>query len=302
MKERGQVLIIVAAALVALSGFMAIVVDAGLLYLNRARCTNVAEAAALAGVQALPGDPSQATALALEYVGRNGFPTNQAQIAISQDNTRLDVTVKQTVQFFFARLLGFESVPVAGSAAVQVAALHSLRGAVPLGVERQHFEYGATYYLKNSPGYGGSYRGNFGGLALGGRGAKNYENNLANGYAGELKIGDVVETEPGNMSGPTTRGINARLSADPTGTYENHSPDSPRILKVPVVEWSSQKGGRTTVTVVGFAAFWLEGVGGQGNENYVTGRFMELMTSDGEVGSGGGSGESFGLYGYRIVR
>jgi hypothetical protein len=301
--ERGQVLIVVAAGLVGLLGFSALVVDVGLLYAGRARCLNAAEAAALAGATALPGDPAQARSLALQYVGLNGFPAERAEVAISDRNTRLDVAVRQDTPLFFARVLGFETAPVSGAAGVQLTALQSLRGAVPLGVERQHFEYGAVYYLKNSPGYGGSYKGNFGCLALGGRGGSNYEENLANGYEGEIEVGDRVETEPGNKSGPTTRGINARRSADPTGTYDDHRPDSPRILKVPVVEWDSGKGGRSTATVVGFAAFWLEDVGGQGKENYVTGRFMELLTTDGQGGSGSaGSGESYGLYGYRIVK
>lgn len=300
--ERGQVLILVAFALVALLGMLALVADVGLLYLGRARSMNAAEAAALAGVQHLPSDPVQARTVALDYVGRNGLDAANAEVEITENNTRLDVKVHQTIPLFFARVLGFESAPVGGEAAVAVSALRKLQGAVPLGVEKQSFIYGATYYLKNAAGYAGSYKGNFGCLALGGRGGRNYEENLAHGYDGTLELGQVVETEPGNKSGPTSQGVNARLEADPTGTYEDHRPDSPRILKVPVVEWADDLHGRSTATIVGFAAFWLEGVGGSGNQNYITGRFMQLLTSDGEGGTGDDTSYNYGLYTYRIIK
>ncbi|MDI6869857.1 MAG: pilus assembly protein TadG-related protein [Bacillota bacterium] len=299
--EGGQVLVLTALALVGLLGFTALVVDVGLLYLGRARCLNAAEAATTAGVQFLPFDPARARAAALQYVRDNGFAPEQAVVSITESNTRIDVTVQQDTALFFARVLGFNTAPVGGTAAARVAALTSLRGSVPLGVEKQSFVYGATYYLKNSPGYGGSYKGNFGCLALGGRGAQNYEENLLQGYDGELQIGDVVETEPGNMSGPTSRGINERIRQDPTGTYEHHDPASPRIIKVPVVEWSGGSG-RSTARVVGFAAFWLEGVGGEGNENYVTGRFMQLLTREGTAGSGDDSSYDYGLYTYWLIK
>lgn len=299
--EAGQVLIVVAAGMVGLLGLLALVVDVGLLYAERAKTVNAAEAAATAGVQFLPGNPSTAQQTAVQYAGLNGLAADQVTVTISQNNTQLEVAARKEVQLFFARVLGFDTAPVSGKAGVRISALRTLNGAAPLGVEQQNFVYGGVYYLKNSPGYGGSYQGNFGCLALGGRGASTYRENLAEGYAGTLSLGDVVETEPGNMSGPTSQGLGERLSSDSTGTYESHSPDSPRILKVPVVQWSGDSG-RSTATVVGFAAFWLESVGGSGNQNYVTGRFLQLLTSAeaGQVGPGDDSGYNYGLYSYRI--
>lgn len=301
--ERGQVLILVALSLVGLLGFLALVVDVGFLYAERAKAMNAAEAATTAGVQSLPADPISARAAALEYAARNGISSERTTVTVSLDNTRLDVAVRSDAPLFFARVFGLETVEVSGKAAAVVSAVRSLRGAKPLGVEEQQFIYGATYYLKNSPGYGGSYKGNFGALALGGHGGANYRDNLEHGYPGELKLGDVVESEPGNMSGPTSQGLGALIDADPTGTYDNHDPGSPRIIKVPVVRWSDGGGGRSDATVVGFAAFWLESVGGSGRENYVTGRFMQMLTSNevGEAGSGDDSAYDFGLYSYRLV-
>lgn len=295
-------LVLLAVSMVALLGFMALVVDVGLLYGQRARAMNASEAATAAGMQFLPGDPGGAVATAVDYATRNGYQPEQVTAVVGPDNKRLEVTIKVDAPLFFARVLGFKGVPIGARTAAQAGAVRSVNGAVPLGVEKQAFVYGATYYLKNSPGYGGSYKGNFGALALGGRGGSTYEENLAHGYDGELKVGDVIETEPGNKSGPTNSGIAERMNADPLGTYESHRADSPRILKVPVVEWGA-KGGRSTATVVGFAAFWLEGVGGSGRECYVSGRFMRLVTSseEAELGTGDYTTYDYGLYTYDLV-
>lgn len=67
-EEKGSVMVIVAGALIALMGFVAFVVDVGVLYLERARLMDTADAAALAGAQELPSSEAQAKAVAEEYV------------------------------------------------------------------------------------------------------------------------------------------------------------------------------------------------------------------------------------------
>jgi len=50
------------------------------------------------------------------------------------------------------------------------------------------------------------------------------------------------------------------------------------------------------VEIVGFASFFLEGVGGSGTDNYVTGKFMREVLS-GEIGVG----TDFGAYGAKLA-
>src|SRR5205085_4789091 len=45
-------------------------------------------------------------------------------------------------------------------------------------------------------------------------GANTFRCLLANGYGCCVKIGQVVQTEPGNMNGPTNQGLQARWDAD----------------------------------------------------------------------------------------
>ena len=66
-KQRGSVLVMTAAMLVVLVGLAALVVDLGFLYATRVQLTNMADAAALAGVQELPRNSDGAYSTAADY-------------------------------------------------------------------------------------------------------------------------------------------------------------------------------------------------------------------------------------------
>lgn len=114
------------------------------------------------------------------------------------------------------------------------------------------------YILKEGGGDGTN--GNYGGLELCGSGASTYLSNIINAYDGPLSVGDYVSTEPGNMSGPTSQGINTLIrecNHVPKCTYDNYEPDCPRIITVVVVD-SLAVNGRKDVKTVGFATFSKE--------------------------------------------
>ena len=79
------------------------------------------------------------------------------------------------------------------------------------------------------------------------------------------------------MSGPTAAGVSYRIGLDPASTFDNVASNSSRLIIVPVLE-SLLVDGRSDVLVVGFAAFFLEGSGGGGNNSYVYGKFREMVT------------------------
>jgi hypothetical protein len=278
-EEKGAVLVLVAAALVVLLGFGALTIDVGSLFLNRERLVNAADAAALAGVQFLPADPVSAADTALYYAYQNGVEPGEVTVDISGDGKTITVSAVRQVGFFLAPVLGFTSTEVSAEAKARVGGVEAVWGAAPLGIPEQTLEFGELYTLKVGGGCG--EMGNFGALALGGRGASNYEDNLRNGYQGWLEIGDVVETEPGNMSGPTKRAIEDRISGHEGCTFDDHCQNCPRLIYVPVYRDLGEKpGGRHDVEIVGFAAFFLDGViPGQGNKSEVKGYFVEKLTS-----------------------
>ena len=275
--EQGSVAVLVAVALTALLGMAGLAVDGGRLYAERTRLQAAADAAALAGVAALPEDPARARALAAEYLGRNGVDAGMARIEVASGGQRLRVEVESAVPLGLARVLGPETVTVRAGATAAVAAAGGVRGVQPYGVDEQVFEPGRRYVLVlDRPGS----PGNFHLLALGGRGADTVRENIRNGYPGWLRVGQSVETEPGRNTGAVAA-YRERLAADPYSTYQDFRPDSPRVVIVPVIRGFDETHGRDRVTVTGFAAFFLEEA--REDEGQVVGRFVRLWV-EGEAG------------------
>jgi hypothetical protein len=298
-QQQGSIAVLTALAFTVVMGCAALAIDAGYLYLTRAQLATMADAAALAGVQELPGNTDAAVTAADDYARSNGLNTDTVITNISDSNTTLTVDTRRTVELFFARIFGPDSAEISVAATARVIPLSGAEHVVPFGVVKQDFMYGATYNLKLGGGAG--YNGNFGALALGGTGANNYEDNIKYGYAGKLQILQwqplIIDTETGDMSGPTTSGVNYRLGLRSTETFATVTKDSPRIVVVPVID-SLEGNGQHEVEIVGFAAFYLEGAGGSGNDNYVYGNFMQAVMPGDTSGNVG----DYGLYGARLIR
>jgi hypothetical protein len=111
----GQMAVVFALAAVTLCGVMALGADVGVLYYNWVQLQKAADAAALAGAQILGQDPSDptsatstlATTTAKAYATDNGTSANDVVVATPQSgNTQMAVTIKRTVPYSFARVLG----------------------------------------------------------------------------------------------------------------------------------------------------------------------------------------------------
>lgn len=293
--EKGSAIVIVALTMTAMMGFGALIVDVGNLYLNKTRLVNMVDAAALAGVQELPGNSQLGVSNAYSYALRNGMNSDVVGVNVTNNNKVITVTATRRVPLFFARIFQLTSSDVVAEAAASISPIGGASGIVPFGIVKQQFIYGKTYNLK--AGAGGGYNGNYRALALGGTGANVYQGNIQNGYNGQLKIGDWILTETGNMSGPTNQGVGYRIRLDPTATVATVEKGSARIVVVPVID-SIDVDGRSDVLIVGFAAFFLEGAGGQGNENYITGKFMQ-MVMPGDIST---EVAGYGLYGSTLIK
>lgn len=115
--EDGQALIMVILAIVVLMGIAALVVDVGILYVEKANMQKAADAAALAGAQDLP-NVSAAEITAKNYAEANGVEKNEAIVTASYkgDSKKIKVTCTKTVPHFFGRILGFTETKVSASA------------------------------------------------------------------------------------------------------------------------------------------------------------------------------------------
>ena len=293
-EEKGAAIVIVALSMTVMIGFAALIVDVGNLYLNKTRLVNMADAAALAGAQDLPDYPMLAVNSANSYATQNGMNGDVVDVTLSENDTVITVKATRTVPFFFAQIFEMTSANVGARAGAAIRPITEISGVVPFGVTKQELIYGNTYQLKNGAGDG--YSGNYGALALGGNGANVYRGNIEDGYSGVLSIGDWVSTEPGNMSGPTGNGVDYRISLDKNATFKTVQKGSPRIFVVPIID-SLEVNGRSQVQIVGFAVFFLEGVGGNGKNSYVLGTFMQMFLP-GEVNAGT---TGYGLYGCTLI-
>jgi Flp pilus assembly protein TadG len=138
--ERGIVLFMTAAALVVLIGFIALAVDMGALYMARADCQKIADAAALAGAKEAffntpaPANPvATGTTAAISAARANYTPwdsnDNRLQpgnVVVNTTDHTVEVTVTRTtangnpVPTYFARIFGTNFVDVAAKATAEV--------------------------------------------------------------------------------------------------------------------------------------------------------------------------------------
>ena len=297
--ENGSVIVFFALCMTVMLGVCALVIDYGILVHKRITLSNAVDAAALAGAQELIFNRDNAETVAKSYLEANGVNPLDAEVIVYDSGTKIRVTAKNDVNHYFARIFGFDKGKAeATSAAMWAPVIGVYEGIRPFAIEKQPLEFGLQYVLKE--GGGGGSNGNYGALALSGNGASTYVNNIINGYDGHLRVGDYVETEPGNMSGPTVQGVNtliSRCNHTPECTYDNYNSNCPRIITVIMVDTLSVNG-RSNVRIAGFARFFLEEVEGHGNECVVTGRFLNTVMS-GELGD---IEEDFGLKGVKLIQ
>lgn len=286
-RERGAVTVVMAVAMTAMIGLVALGTDVGRLYIAQQRIATVADAAALSGAQFLPHDRNGALAAVQQYLTKNGIDPRSVTVSVSEAERTLSVTVEDTVVYTFARIFGTPTGRVEASAVARVASVTGYNNVVPLGVVQADWQLGDPVVLKASSGTGHYSPGNYGALTMGGRGASSFEANVANGYTGWIRAGDLLPTEPGNMAGPTERALESRISQDRHATWATVRKGSPRIIVIPVLE-SFEVNGRGEVKIVGFGAFFVERVGTQGSEQgSVHGRFLRYVVTGESTGSGG---------------
>ena len=119
-KETGQAMVIVAVSFVVLMGVTAFSVDLGMAASTKAKLQAAADAAALAGAQDLP---IAATAIqtAKDYAVTNGATLADVQVVTpyAGETKKIEVTISQTFDYIFAKVLGFESKQIVVRAVAQ---------------------------------------------------------------------------------------------------------------------------------------------------------------------------------------
>lgn len=310
--ERGQGLVLGALALFLVAGFAALAIDVGQAMHERRELQKAADAAALAGAGELPFSAGDALSIAQEWAEKNGIDVAGELSSVEVTSTHapndtITVQVERDVPYVFARVLGFDSQTIHATATARVGSPAAMAGLRPFGVLESAIDYSGSTPLKYDAKT--HTNGNFGGLALDGNGANVYRNTIKYGSdtpacaQGEPGCTNpTIETEPGNMIGPTRVGIqylldNASTACDEFGEVfvpDDSTPnpndytltdgcnpfraggpgDSAPVIMTPVIDHLCS--GRCDVTVLYFAMFFVEDLDScTGNDCVVHGRFAK---------------------------
>ncbi|MBU9721317.1 MULTISPECIES: pilus assembly protein TadG-related protein [Bacillaceae] len=295
-KEDGAVIILVAFSMSIFIAMLALVIDFGSLYLEKNRMQKIADAAALAGAQELPSNFSRAQQQVHHTILLNsGDPSNFRSLT-NQGNTLLEVTGSKQGTLFFGKAIGIKEPTISARAVVELKPLQSGTGSIPLGIQPSHnLAFGSLQTIKVSE----SASGNFGAIALTGSGANNYENDLRNGFNYELKVNTTLNTQTGQIAGPTQRAVNDRIASCPDATYLNYPPNCARVVLIPVyTPVQTEQNQIKQVRVVGFATFFLESVSSTRDGAEVTGRFIQASSS----GQAAPAQSNYGTFGYGLTQ
>jgi hypothetical protein len=294
LDDKGNIAIILCLVFTVLLGFTAYVVDIGLIYIEKVKISNAIDSALLAASLELPTDATKARNVAIEYLQKNNTDPNKVSIVISADNKSIQMDGVKNVKHFFAPIIGINSSDVNTSAKVIIAPLKSVKGGIrPFAVEKFDFSYGDVVTLKEGAGDG--YHGNYGAVALGGTGASVFKANSLYGYSGTITVGDMIDTETGNMAGATNEiknYINSELSS-----FSDFKRNSIRVWTLPLVD-SLYMDGRKDVLVVGFGEFYVESVTNKSGKVEIQGRFIRFVTN-GEIDM---TLSDTGAYGSKLVK
>lgn len=294
LDNKGNAAIILCIVITVLFGFTAYVIDIGLVYVERTKLSDAVDAAALAGVLELPVSRAKAEAMAEEYIIKNGINPEGVAIVVSPDNRSIEIKGIRNVEHIFAPVIGIDSSDINAKAKAVIGPAKSVRGGIrPFAIEKFDYTYGDLIILKEGAGDG--YRGNYGVVALGGRGASDFRSNALNGYTGTISVGDWIDSETGVMAGAANE-ISRYIKSE-YSTFSNFSRGSIRIWTIPLVN-SLLPNGRDQVQVVGFAEFYVEDVVNRSGKAEISGRFIRYVVNS-EIDM---SLEDTGVYGSKLSR
>lgn len=292
--DRGQAAVLTVIFLAALLGAVAMVLDVGSWFRAQRGTQSAADAAALAGAQALPESSGSASALASEYLGKNGG--GSAQVTFSSRTLANDtITVKVTRQApgVFSKLFGINSVDVHAKAAARAGNPDQARYAAPIAVDILHpllqckplpcFNQATTLDLEKT-GPGAFRLLNLDG-SKGGTGGKIDAEWILRGYDGYMPL--------------------TWYGSDPGAAFNDQKFKNALSIRVgdellfPVYDKTKGGGSNFQYNVVGWVGFVVTGFKGNGNKGTVDGHFVRVIW-EGILSESGGA-EDFGVRAIELV-
>ncbi|MCB2294205.1 Tad domain-containing protein [Clostridium algoriphilum] len=291
LNNKGNVAIILCLVFTALLGFTAYVVDIGFVYVEKVKLSNAIDSAVLAASLELPTDATKARNVAREYLQKNNVDSSKVSIIISADNKSIQMDGVKNVSHFFAPIIGIDNSNINARTKAIIGPVKSVKGGTrPFAVEKYDFSYGDVVTLKRGAGDG--YHGNYGAVALGGTGASVFESNSLYGYSGTITVGDMINTETGNMEGAVNK-IKNYINSE-SSSFDNFKRNSIRLWTLPLVDSLNVDG----ILVVGFGEFYVEKIIINSGKIEIQGRFIRYVLN-GEIDM---TLSDTGAYGAKLVK
>jgi hypothetical protein len=300
--EKGNILVLSAITTLSLLAFASVAIDVGCILTAKNQLQSGVDASALAGASGLLDNQTIAAQRVIDIAGQNEY-CHQTILLNACDITfpctdRVRVQTSQHVPLFFSKVVGLESAQISAVAMAEMGTIVGTNGQRPWAIPDLSYAHGECVVIKSgdltAPATNPSfyYPIDFPALNKGDpeTGASIYENNIVNGSPYLVEFGDVLLVEPGNMVGPTKKGIDALIGMDSYAYWDGSrivdsaypGTSSPRIVKIPFYDPNDPPtSGRNTITVIGLGAFFVKEM--QGKD--VIGVFMNKVTN-GKFGSG----------------
>ncbi len=284
--ERGQATVLTVVFLSVLLGMAALAIDVGTWYKQKRDMQVVADAAALAGAQALPEDPSTATSLAIQYASQNGLTLSSSDISFSDEITAHDtinVHASSSAAGVFAKLFGIDTVSVGAAASARSDNVDQARYAAPIAVNLSHPDLsGSGCPCFNDP------------TTL----------DLTKTGPGAFRLinidGSRGGTSPGTLADWMQNGLDAFMGlgwyySDP-GAKFNSSQMQDALdartgseLLFPVYDDVQRQGANFQYHVVGWVGFYLTGYDARGSSGLLYGYFTRVIWQGLQGQTGGAS-------------
>ena len=286
--------------MVSLLGVSGMVLDLGNAYVQRRAVQNEADAAALAGADAIPNGGY--TAAAQLMAAKNGRPGDQVSVQFTGSDT-LTVTVSRTAPTFLLKVFGKTSIPVSATAVAKIEALAAVHGHVsPYAVTVNAYANGTgtTLFKESQPGAYGTIdlptTDNTSGGSCTGNTNKGTPSNISPELSDQLSSGELViggclsvksgASQPsGNVVNQIPPGNNLMIQdlqdlgngqyqvIPQSWTDSNGLP--PRLMYIPIVQ--TLPGGNGSTTIISFAWFYMTSATGGGSGLTINGRWVTLQ-------------------------
>jgi Flp pilus assembly protein TadG len=275
-REDGQVTVLAAVFIVVLLGMAGFVLDVGSWFRQQRAVQTTVDSAALAGVQALPGDPVKANALATTFAGKNGGVAG-LNVTIKtkwKPNDMITVTQTQSAAGLFSKLFGVNTATLSAKATAVTAVPSAARFVAPIVVNIKHpdlsgpgcpcFNAPTTLDLGKTGAPGAFTLINLDNTDTTGTiGASTLAAWIVKGYDKYLPLGQYFSDPGAKWNNSTIQdAMQARYGTD---------------LLFPVYDQLINQGSNAEYHIIGWASFHLTDAQASGTSGTLTGYFTQVI-------------------------